>query len=105
MKNVVIAAVLALALSGAAYAWTGNIVACTQDKKTVTLAVEIDDKVAGTHPVLTHVATAFTKAAASMPAADLVGVPGYQAFLAGLDEQDEDAVSFTSAPTIKEGCK
>lgn len=105
MKRIVIGTVLALLVSVVAFAKTANFVACTTDNQLAVLTIQLNDQIIAQHPVETHIAVAFTAAASSMTAADLVTSAGFVMFRAGLDDIDIKAVEDMSAPLISGSCK
>lgn len=82
-----------------------SFTSCTNDQKSVTLVVDVNDDLAAKHPVVLHIAKAFDIAAQSMTAADLIGEPGFVTFASNLDQTDYEAINQLAIPVVTGTCK
>lgn len=105
MKRFLAAIALVLTLAGTADAKTLNFKACTADGKPATLTAVIADTAAVA--VSENVASAFTKAAAALPAERLLTTEGFRLFVAGLTDEAKQSTELPGPPSIdaKGSCK
>ncbi len=103
MRKFLIALILVATMS-TLFAAPAEFKACTADSHPVTLTVDINDGASA--EVAKSVDQAFTKAAASLPAEQLVTFLGFQLFKSGLSDEAKENVEVPGPPVVEKGsCK
>ncbi len=92
MKKILIATML-LVLAAPLFAKEFTYVACSKDQKLVGVVIDLKDEVILRYAEIPqHIATAFTKAAAELPASDFQDDAGFHLFLSYLSDVDITAL-------------
>lgn len=106
MKQILLALALALTLSVSTFAAEIQFIACTLDKKVVSSVMDVNEELDPNHPITVHIQMAFEGAAKGMTVEELQSQAGFDAFRAGLDATDHEAiVTIFTGPTVIGVCE